>query len=387
MQNLASCGARALTPRRPAVLLACAGGVWMWPGVALTEKRGARCVPIAADIALFWITRLHGPEANDSAILRCFDLAAGGLNAGDEPGAQKALDSSRLIRLSTDGAALMRAVADRFGIAAVSAPRANGPRLWRPVDIEAHVALFEDHAPVAQALAKAGAWDEEKHPRWPAGSDDSQGGRFQGAGGAGSSRKPIALPAIDVTPAPSVEPRGIGDNGGPPLEEPPKIPEEEPLTQRLRNVFVKGAAKWLARAVSGAAFGPAGEFLAALAAAGETAKWLFDKYPFIKSYVDEPKSLDELQADVATPKKGYEVHHIVEQGAAVRQGHSRDDIDAPDNLVRIPTLRHWEITGWYMTPDEEFDNMTPREYLRGKDWQEHRRVGLRALSHAGVLKP
>jgi hypothetical protein len=46
-------------------LLARAGGVWMWPGIALTERRGAACVPVAADVARFWISRLHGPEAND----------------------------------------------------------------------------------------------------------------------------------------------------------------------------------------------------------------------------------------------------------------------------------------------------------------------------------
>ena len=53
--------------------------------------------------------------------------------------------------------------------------------------------------------------------------------------------------------------------------------------------------------------------------------------------VDDPKSLEELQADVGKPGSGYEVHHIVEQAAAAREGHSREDIDAPDNLVRVPT--------------------------------------------------
>jgi hypothetical protein len=30
----------------------------------------------------------------------------------------------------------------------------------------------------------------------------------------------------------------------------------------------------------------------------------------------------------------------VEQTAAEQEGHSREDIDGPDNLVRIPTLNH-----------------------------------------------
>src|SRR4030081_488595 len=40
-------------------------------GIALTERRGAACVLVAADVARFWITWLHGPEANDWAVLRC----------------------------------------------------------------------------------------------------------------------------------------------------------------------------------------------------------------------------------------------------------------------------------------------------------------------------
>jgi hypothetical protein len=74
-------------------LLARAGGVWMWPGIPLTERRGAACVPIAADVARFWITRLHGPGANDSDVLRCLGAAAKKLNEGDEAGAQQALDA------------------------------------------------------------------------------------------------------------------------------------------------------------------------------------------------------------------------------------------------------------------------------------------------------
>ncbi|MGH6795267.1 MAG: hypothetical protein ACREDD_06100 [Methylocella sp.] len=104
-------------------------------------------------------------------------------------------------------------------------------------------------------------------------------------------------------------------------------------------------------------------------------------------YLDDPKSLQELQSDVGKPEKGYEVHHIVEQAAAAREGYSQVEIDAPDNLVRIPTLKHWENTGWYMTPNEDFGFLSPREYLTGKSWKEKRRVGLDALIDAGVLEP
>ncbi len=349
-------------------LLARAGGVWMWPGIALTERRGAACVPIVADITRFWISRLHGPEAIDSAALRCLAIAAEKLSEGDEAGAQQALDASGLTRLSSDGAVLMRAVAASLGIAPLDLPWTDGPRLWRATDIAAHLPLFKDYAPAAGLLAKAGGWDESKHPRVPAGS--REGGQFTGGGPGGEGQ-----------PAPK-KPDDAG-NGGP-----PEIPKDAPPTEPLRNAFAKLAARWLARALAASELGPAGEFVVALEAAAETAFWLYDKYPYFKAYLDDPKSLEELQRAVRQPQKGYEVHHIVEQTAAEREGHLRADIDGPDNLVRIPTLKHWEITGWFMRGEnEDYDYLSPREYLRGKSWEERRRVGLKALINAGVLKP
>jgi hypothetical protein len=296
------------------------------------------------------------------------------LSEGDEAGAQQALDASGLTRLSSDGAVLMRAVAGSLGIAPLDLPWAEGPRLWRATDIAAHLPLFKDNAPAAALLAKAGAWDESKHPRWPAGSPDRQGGRFnQGEGGAAAGGQPAAP--------------GIGHSAGPLLGQPPEIPKEDPGTEPLRNAFAKLAARWAARALVNAEFGPAGEYLTALEAAAETAFWLYDKYPSIKAYLDGPKSLEELQSDLGK-RKGYDVHHIVEKTPA------RDDkeipdalIDGPDNLVRIPRLKHWEITGWFMSPNREFSYLSPRRYLRGKSWEERRRVGLKALINARVLKP
>jgi hypothetical protein len=221
----------------------------MWPGIALTEKCGAACVPVAADVARFWITRLHGPEAIDSAVLRCLAIAAQELTAGDDAGAQQALDASGLTRLSSDGVVLMRAVARVLGIGPLDLPWADGPRLWRAEDIEALLPLFKDHAPAAGLLAKAGAWDESKHPRVRAGS--REGGQFQsgGAGGGGNQA--------------------------------PQVPPVEPLTEKLRNAFVKLAARWLARAAANAALGLYGEYLTTLEAAAETGLWLYDKYPSI----------------------------------------------------------------------------------------------------------
>ena len=68
-----------------------------------------------------------------------------------------------------------------------------------------------------------------------------------------------------------------------------------------------------------------------------------------------------------------------------------DLIDSGENLVSIPTLRHWQLNSWYQKPDGNFldpngNPMTPRDYLKGQGYDERRRVGLMGLHAVGVLK-
>ena len=133
----------------------------------------------------------------------------------------------------------------------------------------------------------------------------------------------------------------------------------------------------------------AGARISPFVTALEVMSWLDTDRPFIESYQDPPKTLEELQQRASEGRQsGYNIHHIVEQTSAEEDGgFSRNQIDAPENLVRIPTLKHWEITGWYMRPNRDFDGLSPREWLRDKDWDMRRQVGLDALRRFGVLKP
>lgn len=74
-------------------------------------------------------------------------------------------------------------------------------------------------------------------------------------------------------------------------------------------------------------------------------------------------------------------------GAVRRRAFVRDKIEDPSNLASIPRLKHYQITGWYGTPNPDFDNLSPREYLRDKSWEERRRGGLDAMVIFQVLKP
>lgn len=236
-----------------------------------------------------------------------------------------------------------------------------------------------------QILAKSGY--DPNEPRVPAGNPD--GGQWTEEGGgtqSGGSGEVLsdATPEDNWVPgaqyAANDSPR-IGHNHGPPLEDPPEIPPELPATKQAINTFLKAAAYWLEEA--GLAEEPVGDFILALQAAG----WLSNYLPYVYAYLDPPKTLEELQQDALSPAPGYNIHHIVEQTSAMQDGYPRSMIDDPDNLVRIPTLTHWQITTWFQTANPNYNDFAPRDYLRGKSWDERRRVGLDALIRFGVLTP
>ena len=108
---------------------------------------------------------------------------------------------------------------------------------------------------------------------------------------------------------------------------------------------------------------------------------------YVESYLGRAQEPGGLQAAVSTPARGYDIHHIVEQASAREDGFSASEVDGSDNLVRIPTLKHWEINAWYQERSDRFGGRSPREYLRGRSWDERRKIGLEALSRFGVLEP
>jgi hypothetical protein len=156
----------------------------------------------------------------------------------------------------------------------------------------------------------------------------------------------------------------------------PRIPDERPPRSSDRTTIAKDVAAWLSENVGAVA-----------SAVVSVTSWLYDAVPNITSYLDSPKPLEELQQNALEPKAGYNIHHIVERSSARADGYPASKIDAPENLVRIPTMKHWDINGWYQTPNESYGSVSPREYLMHKDWDERERVGLEALRVHGVLKP
>ena len=175
----------------------------------------------------------------------------------------------------------------------------------------------------------------------------------------------------------------LPDGSKTPSDDPaPKIPQERPDTREGRMGFVRDAAQWVARNVG--RYAPAVDAYFGALDQVEKIKALTDA---IKSANDPAKTLEELQEPIGSDSQGgYHDHHIVGQHPENRARFGDSMIDSRENLVRIPLLKHIDISAWYSTRNDEFDGLSPRDYLRDKDWGEQMRVGLDRLRKHKVLK-
>jgi hypothetical protein len=153
----------------------------------------------------------------------------------------------------------------------------------------------------------------------------------------------------------------------------PRAPNSRPPTTKEQNRIARELTRW----------GP-GALASAIA---EGASWLKEFGPVYFASFDSPKTLEELQQAVSDPRPGYDIHHIVEWATAAEGGSEDRLINAPENLVRIPRWKHWQLNSWYEKPNDDYGGMTPRAYARGKSWKIRDLIGLKGLVSIGVLKP
>ncbi len=116
----------------------------------------------------------------------------------------------------------------------------------------------------------------------------------------------------------------------------------------------------------------------------------------LRSSLDPPKTLEELQQEPTQNVLGYERHHIVEQNPdniakspAVEaiEKFGRAVIDDPSNIVWVPRLTHELITGYYNAMDDDDPlGRTHRQVVGALDYADQRAAGLDALRRYGVLQ-
>ncbi|TCT08025.1 hypothetical protein [Aquabacter spiritensis] len=243
-------------------------------------------------------------------------------------------------------------------------------------------AKFDPNQPrVARGYENGGQWTD--------GDDAGAPTRDDGAGWprrVPASDAP-AGPVILITPPPPEPPPGIGHNQGPPLDPPPEVPPEvpprEPAGDSRKYLLARDAARWISRNLKYFRIHPAAIAFTVLL---EATIWFAERYiPYINAYLAAPKTLDALRADVDVPARGTDVHHLVERAAGAREGFPADLVYGKANLVRISTFRHWEINAWFARPQKITQYEVPRDFLKGKPWSDHVRIGIEALQEMGVL--
>jgi hypothetical protein len=201
--------------------------------------------------------------------------------------------------------------------------------------------------------------------------------------GIGHNRPPQdTIP--DVAPdAAEGEPPISGAPAGPPSEWPVEIPTEAPPDSKDISLY----GRRVSNAIREALRNNDEKALKEIVDAVSKAPWLYDQIANILADQDRPRDLDELieRAKQGT-HPGYNRHHIVEQGKQ-NDDLSSVRIQSDDNIALVPTYKHWQITAYYQTPQKKaLGGLTPREYLRGKSFEERYQYGLSILRKFGVLK-
>jgi hypothetical protein len=101
---------------------------------------------------------------------------------------------------------------------------------------------------------------------------------------------------------------------------------------------------------------------------------------FIKSGTE-----DTLAKRFGPAGDGYQYHHIVEEG--VNDGIiPAGQLQNTDNIIRIPTLLHEEISAVYGRAAPDAPTMSLRQWLKGQPYQTQYDWGLKIMRELGILR-
>ncbi|QXX76385.1 hypothetical protein MHY1_03225 [Methylovirgula sp. HY1] len=94
---------------------------------------------------------------------------------------------------------------------------------------------------------------------------------------------------------------------------------------------------------------------------------------------------DPLEKRFGPAGDGYQYHHIVEvgiNGGAIPTSR----LQSTDNIIRIPTLLHEEISAAYGRSAPTARNMSLRQWLNGQSYQMQYDYGLNVMRELGILR-
>ena len=229
-----------------------------------------------------------------------------------------------------------------------------------------------------------GEFDRDKHPRWPAGAPERQGGQFRI--------------------------REDGGVGGKLVREATKRALRRLALRRALRTVIMAAL----RVGAEAALGPLGDviavidtirtivelrklYIAADAAREFVSKALyslddlavdseFQSFPSHEAFVKDFPTIEEWLVKRFGPAgPGYQYHHIVEQGGENDKNIPAEQLHNTDNIVAIPTLVHEAINA-KMYDEKPGTGMTYREWLPKQSYDVQRETGIEIMRELGIVK-
>ena len=83
---------------------------------------------------------------------------------------------------------------------------------------------------------------------------------------------------------------------------------------------------------------------------------------------------------------GFQDHHAVERGSIGRAGVTEKMVFHTRNTFRIPTLIHLAVSAHFSRKPWDHSDLTVRQYMRTRSFDEQHRYALKIMRRKGALK-
>lgn len=124
-----------------------------------------------------------------------------------------------------------------------------------------------------------------------------------------------------------------------------------------------------------------------LTKAGQDRQLQIDTKAAIDFVKTGPHTLEELCAEAdAASEPGYDNHHIVTQGGKNAGNIPQEQLQRPDNIVRIPTLLHEEINAEYSKASKVAPGMTVYQWLQTQSFEVQYEEGVKIMRNLNIIQ-
>lgn len=218
-----------------------------------------------------------------------------------------------------------------------------------------------DHS-LSDPLRKASP-DDPKHPGWPAGTAGGLGGKFRPKDGTEAV---------------------ISDEDKQQIE---SLAARRAIREILFSFLRIGVEAALSLIPGIGEASDVALFRELLEMAGQYRQLRIDTQAAIDFVKTRPHTLAELSAAAdAASEPGYENHHIVMQGGTNRMNIPEEQLQRPDNIVRVPTLLHERITAEYFKASRVMPGMKVYQWLQTQPFDVQYDEGVKIMRDLKIIQ-